>query len=101
MLIYAVICAVRAYDTNKRDSAIILAGVLVVTLGGIHDVLFHKNIIVSWFGELAPLGFFVFLMFNSFILARRFSEAFKDVKLLSKKLMKLDKLKDEFLANHL
>lgn len=99
MAIYAVICAARAYGTNKRDSALILAGMLVVTLGGIHDLLYHNNIISPKFGELASVGFLVFLVLNATILARRFSEAFKDAKMLSIKLMKLDKLKDEFLAN--
>ncbi|MFZ5600759.1 MAG: ATP-binding protein [Bacillota bacterium] len=99
MAIYAVICAARAYDKNKGDSAIILAGALVVTLGGAHDVLYHNNIIASGFGELTSVCFLVFLFLNGIILARRFSEAFKEAKLLSKKLMKLDKLKDEFLAN--
>ena len=99
MAIYAVICAARAYDTNKRDSALILAGMLVVTLGGIHDLLYHNNIIAPRFGELASAGFLVFLVLNAVILARRFSEAFRDTRLLSEKLIKLDKLKDEFLAN--
>lgn len=99
MAIYAVICAARAYGTNKRDSALILAGMLAVTLGGIHDMLYHNNIISPRLGEIASVGFLVFLILNAVILARRFSEAFKDAKMLSKKLMKLDKLKDEFLAN--
>ena len=99
MAIYAVICAARAYGTNKRDSALILAGMLAVTLGGAHDALYHNNIISPRFGEIASVGFLVFLVLNAVILARRFSEAFKEAKLLSEKLMKLDKLKDEFLAN--
>ncbi|ATW25034.1 ATP-binding protein [Candidatus Formimonas warabiya] len=99
MAAYAVVCVAMAYAKNKRDSALILAGALIVTLGGIHDVLYHDNIISSYFGELSSFGFLIFLFLNAFILARRFSEAFKDAQMLSEKLMKLDKLKDEFLAN--
>ena len=96
---YAVICAAMAFAKNRGDSVIIVAGALLVTLGGIHDVLYHDNIISSDFGELSSFGFLVFLFLNAIILARRFSEAFKESKLLSEKLMKLDKMKDEFLAN--
>jgi len=99
MLAYAVVCVAKAYAKNKRDSAIIMAGALIVTMGGIHDIFYHNNIISSYFGELSSFGFLVFLFLNAFILARRFSEAFNEAKLLSEKLMKLDKLKDEFLAN--
>lgn len=96
---YAVSCAARAFTENKGDSALIMAGAAAITIGGIHDVLYHDNIIFSYLGELSSVGFLVFLFLNAFILARRFVQAFKDARQLSKKLMKLDKLKDEFLAN--
>ncbi len=99
MVVYAVVCAAMAYAKNKGDSAIVMAGALFITLGGIHDVLFHNNIISSDYGELSTFGFLIFLFLNAIIIARRFSEAFKDAKLLSEKLLKLDKLKDGFLAN--
>jgi signal transduction histidine kinase len=41
----------------------------------------------------------VLVLIQAFILAKRFSEAFKSVHTLSQKLMKLDAVKDEFLAN--
>jgi len=97
--VYAVSCAARAYTENKEDSALIMAGAAVVAIGGFHDVLYHNNMIFSYPGELSSVGFLVFLFLNALILARRFSQAFKDAKQLSEKLMKLDKMKDEFLAN--
>jgi len=42
---------------------------------------------VSNVGELVPLGLFILLFLQSFVLARRFSEAFKDVRALSQKLL--------------
>jgi signal transduction histidine kinase/DNA-binding NarL/FixJ family response regulator len=50
-------------------------------------------------GEFSTLGFFAFIILYAFILARRFSLSFREVKVLSDKLLTLDKLKDEFLAN--
>ncbi len=61
--------------------------------------MYHNNVIPVSIGELTPFAFFVFLFLQSIILARRFSQAFRNVKDLSDRLLKLDKLKDEFLAN--
>lgn len=96
---YAVICAARAFPMTKVDSAIIMVGTLAVALGGVHAVLYHNDIILSSIGELSSFGFFIFLFLQSFILARRFAKAFNDAKTMSEKLMKLDSLKDEFLAS--
>jgi two-component system sensor histidine kinase ChiS len=49
--------------------------------------------------EFSTLGFFTFIFLYAFILARKFSISFLEVKILSRRLMELDKLKDEFLAN--
>lgn len=97
--VYGVICAARAFPKAKVDSAIIMAGSLAAALGGIHDVLYQNNIISFMFGELSSFGFLILLFLQAFILARRFSEAFNEARLLSERLMKLDKLKDEFLAS--
>ncbi len=99
MAVYAVACAARAYAKNKGDSALIMLGALIVTLGGTYDVFYHNNVISSDFGEVSSVGFLIFLFIQAFILARRFSRSFLEAKRLSEKLIKLDKLKDEFLAN--
>ena len=96
---YAVICSVRAFQENKVDSVIIFIGTLAVALGGVHDVLYQNNIISSSFGEFSSPGFLILLFLQAFILAKRFSKAFDDTRLLSEKLMRLDEMKDEFLAN--
>lgn len=96
---YAVACVLRAFAKVKEDSVIIFAGALAVVLGCIHDVLYQNNIISSSFGELTAFGFLIMLLLQAYILARRFSKALDDARGLSEKLMKLDKLKDEFLAN--
>ncbi len=53
----------------------------------------------SYNGEFSTIGFFAFIFLYAFILARRFSLAFHEVKVLSRRLMELDRLKDAFLAN--
>lgn len=96
---YAVICTVKAFSKATADSVIIFTGALAVALGGVHDVLYQNNIISSSFGEFSAFGFLIMLFLQAYILARRFSKAFEDTRSLSEKLMKLDNLKDEFLAN--
>lgn len=96
---YGLICTVVAFFRKRQNSLIVLLGVFAIVIGVFHDVLYHSQIISIIFVELTPLGFYIFIFLQSFILARRFSKTFRDVDNLSKKLLKLDKLKDEFLAN--
>lgn len=97
--LYAIVCVSAAFVKGRKDSLLVLLGTLPVIAGGVHDVLYQNNIVLSDFGELVPIGLFLLLFMQSFVLARRFSEAFSNVSALSQKLLKLDKVKDEFLAN--
>jgi signal transduction histidine kinase len=96
---YPIYTLISAYFRGKKDAGTLLCGSLVVILCAVHDVLYQNNIILSSIGELVPLGLFILLFLQAFVLARRFSEAFEDVKTLSQKLLTLDKIKDEFIAN--
>jgi len=49
--------------------------------------------------EFSTTGFFLFILLYAIIIGRKFSLAFSEIKILSGKLMELDKLKDQFLAN--
>ena len=96
---YSVYTLCKSYIKGKRGSGIVLLGALVVIVCAAHDVLYNNNVILSNTGELVPTSLFILLILQSFILSRRSSEAFEDVHTLSNKLLKLDKIKDEFLAN--
>lgn len=80
MTLYAVICSARALLKGEKGSAIILAGTLVATLGGVHDVLYQNNIISSSFGEFSSFGFLIFLFLQAIILARRFKASMDKVR---------------------
>lgn len=96
---YSVYTLSKAFIRGKRDAGIVLLGALVLIVAATHDVLYNNNIIVSNTGELVSFSLFILLLLQSFILSRRFSEAFDNVRTLSTKLIKLDQIKDEFLAN--
>jgi len=97
--LYTLVCTGKAFARGKQDSALVLAGVFVMILCAAYDILCHYNIIRYYIGETISFGFLVFLFLQAFILARRFAQAFRNVKELSDRLIRMDRLKDEFLAN--
>ncbi len=97
--LYGIVCVSIAFIRGRKDSFILLAGILLFIIAGVHDLLYENNVILSPFGDLVPFGLFILMFLQSFVLSRRFSEAFKKVDTLSRELLKMDKIKDEFLAN--
>lgn len=97
--LYTIWCLSRALQRRRPDSLLVLIGAIAVILCATRDVLYHNNIIFSDFGELVQIGLFILLALLSFILSRRSAEAFENVEALSEKLIVLDRIKDEFLAN--
>lgn len=97
--LYTLVVTGTALIRRRQNSAIVLLGALAMISGAIYDVMCYYQIITYNVGELSSFGFFVFLFLQSFVLARRFSQAFSHVNDLSRRLLQMDKLKDEFLAN--
>jgi signal transduction histidine kinase len=96
---YAFISTMRAYPEYKRDSIIIITGALFALFTGVYDTLYQNNLIGSRFGEIGPMSFLIILLLQTFILARRLSQAFQYSKTTAEKLIRINKLKDEFFAN--
>lgn len=96
---YAAFITGKALLRGKKDALPLLCGAIVVLLCAFHDMLYQNDVIISDIGELVSFGLFILLLTQSFVLSRRFAEAFHSVNDLSRKLLKLDKVKDEFLAN--
>lgn len=93
-LVYVLATAV----IHKREGAVMVAagiGFLSVIVAG--DILTNLGIIHT--GYLSPVGLFTFIFIQSFMLSMKFAKSFTMVELLSERLIRLDKLKDEFLAN--
>jgi two-component system sensor histidine kinase ChiS len=87
----------RAVWERKEGSFLFLLGLLAMAVASIIDVLNAYQLLFSI--EAVPIGIFLFILIQSLTLSRKFSKAFSEVETLSKKLLALDKLKDEFLAN--
>ncbi|HBE76545.1 MAG TPA: hypothetical protein DDW65_02000 [Firmicutes bacterium] len=86
---------------RKRTGALLLFSTIIFASGAfILEALYNWNIFHTRYDEnVFPIVGLVFIFVQSFILAQRSSTAFANVDSLSKKLLSLDKLKDEFLAN--
>ncbi|MCX7710712.1 MAG: diguanylate cyclase, partial [Clostridia bacterium] len=81
-----------------RDGAVIsLLGSIVFFITAINDVLYALQVIYTT--NLVPWGLIVFVFVQAFIMSRKSSSTFSKVEELSERLLALDKLKDDFLAN--
>jgi len=87
----------RAVWDGKEGSILFTLGLLAMAIASVIDVLNAFQFIFSI--ETVPIGIFLFILIQSFTLSHKFSKAFAEVETLSKRLLLLDKLKDEFLAN--
>ena len=89
---------------RQKGGLVFFVGFTVLFLTAINDILYYERLINSEY--LLPLGQFGFIFSQAILLSIRFTNAFNDVELLSNEirqknteLLRLDKLKDEFLAN--
>lgn len=101
---YIVVVLVKAIRGRRSGALSILFGLLVFFLTIINDILHNHFIIATAY--IAPFGFLFLVGSQSLALARRFSKAFATVEQLSVEreghilaLSRMDRLKDEFLAN--
>ncbi len=109
--IYSIFILIIASIRGRKGAIVFLGGFFVLFLSVLNDILYHNGIIIT--GDFVSIGLFVFIFSQAYLLSYRFSRAFKTVENLSNelklksndleekniKLIELDKLKDEFLAN--
>lgn len=98
--LYYLYAAWRAAARNRAGAAL-LFGVIIFACGAfILESLYHWQIFSSKFTEgVFPIVSLILIFAQSFILAQRSSTAFAEVESLSERLISLDKLKDDFIAN--
>ncbi len=83
---------------RKREGAMAaLIGFLVLFAAAVNDILVSQRLIGGAY--IVPYGLIVFIFTQSFLLSQRFSQAFATIEAMSQRLLSLDKLKNEFLAN--
>ena len=87
--LYVIIAAIRLLRLKNIDAHVFFIGVLFVAISGINDALTHLEIIHST--DLLPFGVFMFLLTQSYILAQRYANAYKNNKKLSNELVDANK----------
>lgn len=92
MLCYIFICIAAAVAHGKTDAIVTFVGLMAVMIGFGHDLLFQNNLIAGGLFELSPIGFFVMLALQAYVLARRFTallrkneEALEELQVLSER----------------
>lgn len=85
---------------NKREgSYMLLGGMGILFITVLNDIWYACSKNSTGFYGLSSLGIVVFIFILAAMLSKIFSNSFLKVENLSEKLMSLDKMKDEFLAN--
>lgn len=69
---------------REYDAIVFLAGFSILLLSAINDMLRHENLLHT--GNFIPLGLFVFIFSQAFLLSLRFSKAFDTVDIQRRKL---------------
>ena len=96
---YFLYCLFRAWRAKRVGAGLILIGYMILGMTLTNDMLTDMHVIRSVF--LIPVGMFIFLLFQSFALARRFTLAFSSVELLSDKLEEQNEILQADMAEHI
>ena len=97
IFVFLIIALLKAVKQKREGAVSVMLAVIVITAFGINDILNQYSIIHT--GNFIHVGLFLFLFVQSFMLSRKFSKSFSTVESMSERLIRLDKLKDEFIAN--
>lgn len=91
-LIYMVTGQIRALINKKPGALFSLLGVTVLLFTGINDILNELQIIKSI--NLSTFGFFIFIIFHSYLISIQNSKAYKTIKTITENLLIQGKIKD-------
>lgn len=78
LVVYVMWVVFQSWRRREEEGRLMLFGLSILAMTGIHDILAIREIISS--PMITAGGLFGFIIFQSFILARRFSNAFVTVK---------------------
>ncbi len=97
--LYIIIGLVVATFRKREGAFSAISGWIIFFLAVTNDVLYMNNVVNT--GEFSPLGLFIFIFSQSFILSLRFSQAFFSVEKLSENLNKLNIANSRFVPKQI
>ncbi|MCT8977148.1 ATP-binding protein [Clostridium sp. CX1] len=96
MMLYMMWKISKVYIEQKTSDYIAVVGLFALFITRINDILYEYSIIMT--NSLAPLGVFIFIVANYYVLAERQAKALSNSEEVSERLKSLNNLKDDFLA---
>jgi two-component system, sensor histidine kinase ChiS len=84
------------YIREEASDYITIVGLFALFITRVNDILYEYSIIIT--GSFVPLGIFLFIIANYYVLAEKQSKALSDSENMSERLKSLNNLKDDFLA---
>jgi two-component system sensor histidine kinase ChiS len=94
---YLFYCLVKSIRKKREGAFIFTIGFVIIFSTVINDVLYSMNVIKSF--SMVSYGLTLFILAQSFIISRRFSNAYRKSEILSSEIQKMNKIKDEFMSN--
>lgn len=85
-IIYIIYLLFKASRNRKTEAYAQLLGIFAMLFASANDILHSTNIKLTPYGEIIPIAFAIFLLMQIYIVAKRFTNAFKEVEDLSKNL---------------
>jgi len=85
-IIYIIYLLFKASRNRKTEAYAQLFGIFAMLFASANDILHSTNIKLTPYGEIIPIAFALFLLMQIYIVAKRFTNAFKEVEDLSKNL---------------
>ena len=96
VFVYLVYGMLKAHTAKIDGAGAAFWGTFFLAIAAVNDILADAHVINTL--KLTPIGIFIFIFFQSFMLSIRSSRSYTAVERLSTQLMSLDKIKNEFLA---
>ncbi|WP_176560097.1 ATP-binding protein [Brevibacillus dissolubilis] len=96
VLFYSVWVAVKAMLRKSPGTYLFMIGFAFLILGFINEALYTLGIVQGTF--MSGDGLFLFMLAQSFMLSKKYAQAFVRIEDLSERLLELDKAKDQFFA---
>ncbi len=97
--LYGIFVLSKATASKKEGTIPILFGTTVLMSAIIYDILYSYVVVISPYGLITPLALAVFILSFAVVVARQYEQSFQEVTNLSQRLIEMDKIKDQFLAN--
>lgn len=86
----------KVYIAENTSDYLTVVGLFALFITRVNDILYEYSIIIT--NSFAPLGIFIFIIANYYVLAERQSKTLTKSEELSEKFKSLNNLKDDFLA---